>query len=185
MLLQVTSIRVAAVASLALACLASSSFAETQNAPPEGFVAICNGKDLSGWKGLVADPPKRAKMSESELAEAQKKADDQMREHWSVEDGALVFDGKGQSLCTAKDYGNFEMYVDWKIKEKGDSGIYLRGTPQVQIWDPAFNNDIGSGGLYNNQKNPSKPVGERRQSDRRVEHVLHQDGRRAGDRKAE
>ncbi|MHC4126679.1 MAG: 3-keto-disaccharide hydrolase, partial [Planctomycetota bacterium] len=35
----------------------------------------------------------------------------------------------------------------------GDSGIYLRGTPQVQIWD----NAVGSGGLYNNQENPSQP----------------------------
>jgi len=70
----------------------------------------------------------------------------------------LVFDGKGQSLCTAKDYGNFELYVDWKIKDKGDSGIYLRGTPQVQIWDPAISSDVGSGGLYNNEKNPSKPL---------------------------
>jgi hypothetical protein len=44
--------------------------------------------------------------------------------------------------------------VDWKIGKKGDSGIYLRGNPQVQIWD----NKEGSGGLYNNQKNPSKPL---------------------------
>jgi len=77
-----------------------------------------------------------------------------MREHWSVADGVLIFDGKGESLCTVKDYADFELYVDWKIKPKGDSGIYLRGSPQVQIWDHAD----GSGGLYNNQKNPSKPV---------------------------
>jgi hypothetical protein len=80
-----------------------------------------------------------------------------MKAHWKVEDGVIVFDGKGDSLCTAKDYGDFELYVDWKILPKGDSGIYLRGTPQVQIWDPALNN-VGSGGLYNNQKNPSKPT---------------------------
>jgi hypothetical protein len=51
--------------------------------------------------------------------------------------------------------------VDWKIKENGDSGIYLRGTPQVQIWDPnggEERNKVGSGGLFNNQKNPSTPT---------------------------
>jgi hypothetical protein len=153
----VDSLRFIAVALIALTYLADASLAETQNVPPEGFVALFNGKDLSGWKGLVADPPKRAKMSESELAEAQQKADELMRAHWSVDDGVLVFDGQGQSLCTAKDYGNFELYADWKIKEKGDSGIYLRGSPQVQIWDPAISDDVGSGGLYNNQNNPSKP----------------------------
>ena len=46
-----------------------------------------------------------------------------MRAHWRVEDGSLVFDCKGDSLCTAKDYGDFEIYVDWKIRPKGDSGI--------------------------------------------------------------
>lgn len=127
------------------------------NTPPEGFVALFNGKDLTGWKGLVESPPKRAKMPADELASKQAKADDSMREHWKVEGGALVFDGKGQSLCTAKDYGDFEMFVDWKILPKGDSGIYLRGSPQVQIWDPSLQN-VGSGGLYNNKNNPSKPL---------------------------
>jgi hypothetical protein len=130
------------------------------NTPPEGFKALFNGKDLSGWKGLVADPPKRAKMSAEELAEAQKKADERMNAHWKVQDGVLVFDGKGDNLCTIKDYGDFEMYVDWKIEKAGDSGIYVRGAPQIQIWDAAPDNgaQVGSGGLYNNQKNPSKPL---------------------------
>ena len=79
-------------------------------------------------------------MSPAELAAAQEKADQRMREHWQAVDGALVFDGGGKSLCTAKDYGDFELYVDWKILAGGDSGIYLRGSPQVQIWDPDFEN---------------------------------------------
>lgn len=127
------------------------------NVPPPGFTALFNGKDLTGWKGLVADPKKRAMMSSEDLAKAQATADESMKAHWKAVDGVLVFDGKGQSLCTAKDYGDFELYVDWKIEKKGDSGIYLRGTPQVQIWDVA-ENPVGSGGLYNNQKNPSKPT---------------------------
>jgi hypothetical protein len=47
--------------------------------------------------------------------------------------------------------------VDWKIEPGGDSGIYLRGCPQVQIWDPKVSK-IGSGGLYNNKKHPSQPL---------------------------
>jgi hypothetical protein len=145
---------------LALAFLLMPSSYAADNTPPEGFTALFNGKDLSGWKGLVANPPKRARMSKEQLAEAQKKADAQMREHWKVKDGVLVFDGKGQNLCTEKDYGDFEFFVDWKIEPEGDSGIYLRGTPQVQIWDPANKaaNGVGSGGLYNNEKHPSKPT---------------------------
>ena len=55
------------------------------------------------------------------------------------------------------------MYVDWMLDPAGpeaDAGIYLRGTPQVQIWDTSRVNvgaQVGSGGLYNNQMNkPTK-----------------------------
>jgi hypothetical protein len=130
------------------------------NAPPPGFAALFNGKDLTGWKGLLKppldSPALRAKATPAQLAEAQEEADEVMRNGWRAEDGMLIFNGKGRSLCTAKDYGDFEMYVDWKISPDGDSGVYLRGSPQVQIWDPNHWK-IGSGGLYNNQKNPSKP----------------------------
>lgn len=127
----------------------------------EGFTAIFNGKDLTGWKGLVADPIKRAKMDAKTLAKEQAKADEEMRAGWSVKDGLLVFNGHGNNLCTEKKYGDFEMYVDWKITKDGDAGIYLRGTPQVQIWDTSrvdVGAQVGSGGLYNNQKNESKPL---------------------------
>ncbi|NLI01670.1 MAG: DUF1080 domain-containing protein [Chthonomonadales bacterium] len=127
---------------------------EKDNVPPPGFTALFNGRDLKGWKALVGDPPSRARMTPQELAEAQRKADVEMLKHWTVQDGAIVYDGKNNSLCTARDYADFEMLVDWKIPPEGDSGIYLRGTPQVQIWD----RPDGSGGLFNNQKNPSKPL---------------------------
>jgi hypothetical protein len=135
---------------------------EMENTPPEGFTALFDGTDLNGWKGLVADPPARAKMSQEELATAQTAADQRMREHWKVKDGQIVFDGKGDNLCTARDYGDFEMLVDWKIAPRGDSGIYLRGTPQVQIWSTnspgQFSTPDGSGGLWNNQKNNRHPL---------------------------
>lgn len=140
---------------------------ERDNVAPEGFTAAYNGKDLTGWKGLLKgpydNPDKRSQLSAEELKRLQAEADQRMRDHWKSVDGALVFDGKGDSLATARDYANFEMLVDWKILPHGDSGIYIRGTPQVQIWDPhtkptQAGSEVGSGGLYNNQKNPSKPT---------------------------
>jgi hypothetical protein len=132
------------------------------NTAPEGFTPLFNGRDLTGWKGLVADPPTRAKMSAAELASAQAGADERMRQHWKAQDGMLVFDGQGDNLCTARDYGDFEMLVDWKIPPRGDSGIYLRGTPQVQIWTTnspgQFTPPDGSGGLWNNHKNDRHPL---------------------------
>jgi hypothetical protein len=126
-----------------------------------GFVPVFNGRDLSGWKGLVADPVKRGKMDAATLTAEQEKADKEMKEGWVVKDGLLVFTGHGNNLATVKQYGDFDMLVDWKITKEGDAGIYLRGSPQVQIWDTSrvkSGAQVGSGGLYNNQKNPSKPL---------------------------
>jgi HEAT repeat protein len=131
----------------------------------EGFVKVFNAQDLSGWKGLVADPIKRSKMDAKTLADAQVKADAEAKESWKVINGELQFQSHGNNLATVKKYGDFEMLVDWKIiddkKGEGDAGIYLRGTPQVQIWDLARTKvgaQVGSGGLYNNQTNESKPL---------------------------
>jgi HEAT repeat protein len=132
----------------------------------EGFVALFNSKDLTGWKGLVENPIVRAKMDKKTLAEKQKAADEEMRRDWKVENGEIVFIGKGyNNLTTVKKYGDFELFVDWKIyddgNKEGDAGIYLRGTPQVQMWDTSRVADgaqVGSGGLYNNQVHPSKPL---------------------------
>ena len=127
----------------------------------EGFVSIFNGVDLTGWQGLVGNPVARSKMTTVELERKQAEANVLVPANWSVKDGCIWFNGKGNNLCSIKDYGDFEMLVDWKISKAGDSGIYLRGTPQVQIWDTSRTEvgaQVGSGGLYNNQVNPSKPV---------------------------
>ena len=138
--------------------------------PGRGFYTMYNGIDLRGWKGLVDNPVKRRRMSADTLAMKQVKADSIMQKGWIAQGEELHFTGHGDNLCSAKDYQDFDMYIDWKIEKDGDAGIYLRGSPQVQIWDIARTNvgaQVGSGGLYNNQinpKNPSKvadnPVGE-------------------------
>ncbi len=136
----------------------TKEFAKT--AGKTGFYTMFNGKDLTGWKGLVDNPVKRRLMHPDSLSKKQIKADEIMRKGWYAKDGELHFTGHGDNLCSMKDYQDFEMYVDWKIESMGDAGIYLRGSPQVQIWDIAnlkVGANVGSGGLYNNQKNPSKP----------------------------
>jgi hypothetical protein len=150
---------------LTLALTAAAASAE-DNTPPKGFTALFNGKDLMGWQGAIAFG-ERQKMSEAKRAAVQKETDAKVLPHWKVEDGILINDGLGGNLGSAKDYGNFELYVDWKIEPLGDSGIYLRGNPQVQIWDSdkldpknkSVAKDIGkgSGGLWNNTKN-NQPV---------------------------
>jgi hypothetical protein len=126
-----------------------------------GFYTMYNGQDLRGWKGLVANPVKRRSLSGDTLALLQVKADKIMNAGWEAKGEELHFTGHGDNLCSVKDYQDFEMYVDWKIEKEGDAGIYLRGSPQVQIWDTALTKvgaQVGSGGLYNNQINPRNPL---------------------------
>ena len=79
---------------------------------------------MTGWKGLVQNPIARAKMKPGQLAKEQAKADEVMRKGWSVEDGMLIFNGKGDNLCTEKQYGDFEMYVDWMLDPAGRMPVF-------------------------------------------------------------
>src|SRR5690242_2820591 len=78
------------------------------NTPPPGFTALFNGKDLTGWQGLV-EIRERSRLTPAQLAKKQQQANEKYLPHWTVKDGILQYDGKGQSLQTAKDYGNFEL----------------------------------------------------------------------------
>jgi len=146
-------------------------------APPAGFTALFNGKDLAGWWGLsTEDPAKWMALAADQLAEKKKASIEDIGKHWSVENGELVNDGHGLYLSTEKNYSDFELLVDYKTVAMADSGIYLRGCPQVQIWDTTeaggkwkIGADKGSGGLWNNSpgapgKDPlvlaDKPFGE-------------------------
>lgn len=151
--------------------------AKKHNVALEGFVALFNGQDLAGWHGMGHfDPRALWAMSEEDAAAKRAKDLEDVQQHWSVEESELVNDGHGVYLTTDKDYGDIEFWIDYKTVAQADSGIYLRGTPQVQIWDYTeeggkwkIGADKGSGGLWNNSarslgKDPlvlaDKPFGE-------------------------
>jgi hypothetical protein len=170
------TVRVAAALLLGLAVGAWPTLRADEPKPPAGFTPLFNGKNLDGWQGNI-DMKQRVTMAKEKQEDFIKARTKTAAEHWTVKDGAIVCDGKGGvSLQTVKDYGNFELMVDWKIEKNGDSGLYLRGQPQVQIWDSentpgakGVDKNSGSGGLWNNPagdkakiplKKADKPVGE-------------------------
>lgn len=147
-----------------------ATFAQSEaGGAPEGFTSLFNGRDLSGWRGRpggggVFSPYTEANFTPEERRTKQAEWNANRDEHWSVdvEKGEIVSDGHGVHLATEKPYGDFEFRVDWMLTAPcGDSGIYLRSYPQVQLWDPACPSaqrhgaDRGSGGLWNN--NPDHP----------------------------
>ncbi|QVL33483.1 DUF1080 domain-containing protein [Telmatocola sphagniphila] len=161
-----------------LALLNSNSRARAQDpVSPAGFSLLFNGKDLTGWHGMPHfNPYDLAKMPESERKAQLEKWTADAKKHWSVKEGVLINDGNGAYLTTDKDYGDFELLLEYKTVALADSGVYLKATPQVQIWDYTkaggkwnLGADKGSGGLWNNSpgapgKDPlvlaDKPFGE-------------------------
>ena len=157
---------------VALAGLALTGCSTTRQAPT-GFTPLFNGKDLAGWRGgstfdhrklLAMTPEARAEQIKKWTAADQKggmmeaSTKQPGKAHWYVEGDELVNDGFGAYATTEKDYGDFELLLEYKTVPLADSGIYLRGVPQVQIWDYTEEKKFGlgankgSGGLWNNSK---------------------------------
>lgn len=152
-----------------LSLLAGGALLAADPAPPKGFTALFNGKDFTGWHGWDihtkgASPYDVQAMTPEERTKKRAEWTESAKKHWTIDNGEIVHDGKDgrTSLATDKDYGDFELLVEFKIVPKADAGIYLRATPQVQVWDPANtaqkgNPGTGSGGLFNN---PPKSPGQ-------------------------
>ncbi len=124
-----------------------------------GFTSLFNGRDLSNWKIPEGD-----------------------NGHWKIIDGVIDYDARSEAptgkkdLWTAKDYGDFTLKLDWRIKEapdvypmpevlpdgsyklddKGnpiltprpnaDSGVYVRGSTKAQLNIWCW--PVGSGEVY-------------------------------------
>jgi Domain of Unknown Function (DUF1080) len=97
---------------LVVAALIATPARSDEPTPPEGFTSLFNGKDLTGWK-------------------ATGKA-----EVWGTEKGVIYVDkGGGGWLLTEKEFGDFELHVEYKMSKGANSGVALR-TPREG--DPAY-----------------------------------------------
>ncbi|NLY00250.1 MAG: DUF1080 domain-containing protein [Rhodopirellula sp.] len=153
-----TTVKHIPLATLTVFALAlAAGLPASEPVPPEGFRAIFNGKDLAGWHGL--NPHSAVNLEGEKKEAALTRMREEFTQHWRVEDGELVNVGTGPYATTDEAFGDMEFLVEYKTVPKADSGIYLRGTPQVQIWDinqpslpnrPDRNPNRGSGGLFNN-----------------------------------
>ncbi len=141
--------------------------AVAQGEREDGFVQLFNGKDLSGWKVPPGD-----------------------NGHWKVVDGVIDYDAESEAkgdkdLWTVKEYGDFILKVDWRIKRtsglynvpivlkdgsyltdahgrvitikkpNADSGIFLRGFPRAQVNIWCW--PIGSGEVYGYRHSRENP----------------------------
>lgn len=101
---------------------------------PRGFTSLFNGRDLSGWQLPVGDGG-----------------------HWKVLDGVIDYDARSEAkadknLWTEKEYGDFVLRIDWRIKETSGlypvptvlpSGLHLKGPDGKDVITPMLNADSG------------------------------------------
>ena len=114
------------------------------------------------WKdggGLgLKNPENWINLPENELLKKRNDSLIDIKKHSHVENEELINDGNGLYLTTIENFADFELHLEYKTVAKADSGIYLRGYPQVQIWDTTeaggkwkYGAQKGSGGLWNNR----------------------------------
>ncbi|MBT5900604.1 MAG: DUF1080 domain-containing protein [Opitutaceae bacterium] len=152
---------------VALVLVASQLSADQPVHPPEGFRALFNGRNLSGWWGAKTENPREWMALPADKLNAKREASlADIRRHWSVEGDELVNGGAGLYLTSEEFFGDYELLIEYRTVALADSGIYLKGSPQVQIWDTTeaagkwdIGAKFGSGGLWNNSpgtagKNP-------------------------------
>lgn len=109
------------------------------------------------WYGNNPHTTNKAAADQREAAIADQQ--EEFQKHWRLENGELVNDGEGPYATTREDFGDIELQLDYRTVAGADSGIYLRGTPQIQIWDFTKEGgkwdrgaNAGSGGLFNNSR---------------------------------
>ncbi len=130
---RVVAVALSVLSPVVLSTIASQPVLAEDSGPPEGFRALFNGKDLTGWHGM--NPHSVANLTGDQKAAALAKQRTEFPQHWRVEGGELVNDGEGPYATTDEEFGDIELRIEYKTVPKADSGIYLRGQPQVQIWD--------------------------------------------------
>ncbi len=127
--------------------------AQSPSGSADGWVSLLDGKSLEGWHGRPHLDPKKY---ESSTAQQRQKWAEELEQHWTIDGDAVVNDGFGPYLTTNESFGDIELKLKYKTVPLADSGIYLRGTPQIQIWDSTdekkfrIGANLGSGGLWNN-----------------------------------
>jgi len=84
-------------------------------------------------------------MPADERADQDRAWTDDMAKHWRAENDELVNDGGGKYATHREGLRRLRFLVEYRTVPRADSGIYLRGVPQVQIWDYTEEGKFGIG----------------------------------------
>jgi hypothetical protein len=127
--------RIAILALVAILGLSASALAQPAAATKDaGWTNLFDGTSLAGWRAFKSEAPPAG---------------------WTAKDGVLSRTGKGGDLMTVREFGSFELELDYKIAVGGNSGIMYRVTtegdapywsgPEYQILDNERHADAKNG----------------------------------------
>jgi hypothetical protein len=98
------------IRSIAFVLCAAFAFSSGVVAPKPGpWKTLFDGKSLSAWRGYKSET---------------------VPEGWTVVDGALTKTTPVKDIVSKGEFGDFELEIEWKIGEAGNSGIFYRGTEE-------------------------------------------------------
>jgi hypothetical protein len=104
-----------------------------------GWKPLFDGKTLTGWRGYKQQ---------------------QVPDGWKVQDGVIVRQSGGGDLVTNDEFGDFELALEWKISEGGNSGVFYRAIDdQKEIWHMAPEYQILDNAKHSDGKNPLTSAG--------------------------
>ncbi len=122
----------------------SAALCSAQEADEEGWIALFNGNDMTGWK-----------LRDEGGANA-----------WQVEDGVLFQDQGSTDIYTEQTMGDHELHVEFLVPPGSNSGVYIQGRYEIQICDSAAGGDLNAGmcgAIYSKlvpSENAAKPANE-------------------------
>jgi hypothetical protein len=145
-------------------CLAGAAFSQLAGDPPymlePGWRPLLNGRDLSGWVGengtshgwVTAKAVAYDATGSPKILLAKESPGDR------ILNGVQ---GKAKNLVTADKFGDVELYLEFLIPKESNSGVYLQGLYEVQVFDSygkASVNTSDGGAIYHRWID-NKPVG--------------------------
>ena len=168
-MLRVTTIAVALASAVTLAANPESARKQTRTVSPTKpftqkstighpqWKVLFDGTSLDAWRGYKSET---------------------VPDGWRIENGTLAKDKPVADIVSKDEFGDFELEIEWKIGDAGNSGIFYRGSeefeniywtaPEYQLLDDLEASDnktrltcAGADyGLYPSPEGHLKPVGD-------------------------
>lgn len=111
----------------------------TEEEQAEGWQLLFDGSDLAQWRSYQEEEP---------------------NDGWAVENGCLARVGMGGDLITREQFDDFELKLEWRISEAGNSGIFIRGDEQgPSIHHSGFEMQILDNERHSDRKDPTHRAG--------------------------